>query len=1236
MRILIDLQGAQGVNKHRGIGRYALSITHAIVRNCKKHEVLIALNGSFPETIDSIRASFAGILPRENIRVWYTAGPTQHQHTNNNYCRKSAELVREAFLASLKPDIVLLTSMFEGLNDNAVTSIGKLSNNIRVATILYDLIPFIYRTPYLENKTVESWYENKLDHLRRSNLFLSISESAREEGIHYLGLPEDIVVNISTGADPQFQPVIITNEKEIRGRYNLKRPYVMYTGGIDHRKNIEGLIRAYSKLPITLRSQHQLAIICSIQESEKKRLLNLAKQHQLTQEEIVLTGFVPEDDLLALYRLCKLFVFPSWHEGFGLPALEAMSCGKAVIGANTSSIPEVIGRQDALFDPKCDESITKRLAQVLTNNEFRIELEQHGLEQAKKFSWDRTAKKAIIALEKLHGELQKKYSEKVFPIRRPKLAYVSPLPPVRSGISDYSAELLPQLSRHYDIDVIITQNAVSDPWINANCIIRDITWFKNHADHYERVLYHFGNSHFHQHMFNLLDQIPGVVVLHDFFLSSVIAHMDFCGLTLNGWTNELYLAHGYKALQERYHAQDFSETIWKYPANLSVLRGAKGIIVHSEGTRKMAASWYESSQFDHWAVIPLLRTPPAVNDSAAARQALGLHSSDFVICSFGLLGRTKLNHRLLEAWLASELAKDRKCILVFVGENEEGEYGEELLEAIQRSGLSKQIRITGWTDTDSFRHYLASADIGVQLRTLSRGETSAAVLDCMNYAIPTILNANGSLADIPDDVVLKLPDSFSNTQLVEAIESLRRDACHRAQLGNNARKTILNNHSPHGCADQYSTAIERFYSDAENNLHSLAHAIAKVEASPTKPKALLPLAKAIAQSIPPNIVRQQLLVDVSELIQRDSKSGIQRVVRNILQRWLNHPPEGFQVEPVYATEKHGYRYARRFTLEFLNCPTDILSDEPIEYRPGDIFIGLDLQPSIVVTQRGFYQQLRRHGVQVRFVVYDLLCISMPQSFVKGAGESYQRWLEVVAENDDAICISKAVADELKEWVDAHSQKRLTPFKASWFHLGTDIDYQATSYDLPREISSAMVAYGSRPTFLMVGTLEPRKGHTQTLIAFEQLWADGIDANLTFVGKKGWEIEALIQKLHQHPEINKRLFWLDGADDKLLDEIYNSSTCLIAASEGEGFGLPLIEAAQHKLPIIARDIPVFKEIAGEHAFYFKGLSPNTLSLGIRTWLNLYSLGQHPLSGAIPWLTWAESADKLSDIILKTNV
>lgn len=179
---------------------------------------------------------------------------------------------------------------------------------------------------------------------------------------------------------------------------------------------------------------------------------------------------------------------------------------------------------------------------------------------------------------------------------------------------------------------------------------------------------------------------------------------------------------------------------------------------------------------------------------------------------------------------------------------------------------------------------------------------------------------------------------------------------------------------------------------------------------------------------------------------------------------------------------------------------------------------------------------------------------------------------------------------------------------------------------------------------MVGTIEPRKGYAQALAAFEQLWADDVEANLIIVGNEGWKglpdnmrrtIPDIIDSIRSHPELNKRLFWLEGISDKYLEKIYSSSHCLITASEGEGFGLPLIEAAQHKLPIIVRNIPVFHEVAGEHAFYFDGKEPAALAGAIQDWLALNKSNQHPGSDSMRWLTWRQSVSQLLNA-LEINV
>jgi len=205
----------------------------------------------------------------------------------------------------------------------------------------------------------------------------------------------------------------------------------------------------------------------------------------------------------------------------------------------------------------------------------------------------------------------------------------------------------------------------------------------------------------------------------------------------------------------------------------------------------------------------------------------------------------------------------------------------------------------------------------------------------------------------------------------------------------------------------------------------------------------------------------------------------------------------------------------------------------------------------------------------------------------------------------------------------------------WFHLGADLNSSVPTTGLADDADQVLERLRSVPSFLSVGTIEPRKGHAQTLAAFDLLWEQGEDINLVLVGKQGWMVDKLADSLRNHPQLNKRLFWLEGISDEYLEKLYAASACLLAASQGEGFGLPLIEAAQHKLPILARALPVFREVAGEHATFFEGDSAQNLADALRQWVSDYRAGSMIASDEMPWMTWKQSAEQLKTVLFESN-
>jgi len=838
VRIVIDMQGAQTESRFRGIGRYSQSLALAMARNAGEHEIWLVLNAAFPESIADIRRAFAGIIPAERLRVFDIPKPVAECVPGNVWRTMAAEKIREHFIQKLQPDAVLVTSLFEGYVDDAATSVGAFYGGARTAVILYDLIPLLNPGDYLANPAQRQYYHRKIESVKNAGLLLSISDHSRREAIEALEVEPRCVVDISTAADPRFKfgNNVPSEISALRQRLGIARKTVMYApGGFDARKNLDGLIEAYSLLPGELRATHQLVIVSKMGESVRTQLEEGAKRAGLGTDELVLTGYVSDDELVMLYRDATLFVFPSKHEGFGLPALEAMACGAPVIGANNSSIPEVIGNEEALFDATLPQSIADKMAQVLKNEPMRNRLRERGIEQAALFSWDETAKRAIGAIEEL--------------VRR------------EDELPDASA------------------GDVREDLMRADLIARSI-----------------------------VDAIAGI--------RTTVAPQD--------------------------------------------------------------------------------------NDLMNAAQCIAFNS-----------GR-----------------------------------------------------------------------------------------------------------DTP----------------------------------------------------------------------------------------------------------RQVMLDVSEIVKRDAKTGIQRVVRSLLREFIENPPQRVEVLPIYF-DGANYRCANNFMAGLTGGKAQAVTDEIVDFCQGDIYLALDLN-TMTNAVHDTHLDLMSKGIQFYFIVYDILLLQHPEWWPSGYSKTFESWLRSISTvATGLICISESVAQDVRAWLALHMPMRAPEVAVTSFHLGADIGGSLPTTGMPASAPEMFNALETVPSFLMVGTVEPRKGHAQTLAAFELLWQRGIAVNLTIVGKQGWMVDMLADKLRRHPELGKHLFWLEGISDEYLEKVYTASSSLIAASEGEGFGLPLIEAAQHKLPIIARDIPVFREVAGEHAFYFRGQKPADLADAVQRWLSLNSEGLAPQSTRMPWLTWSESAQQL---------
>jgi glycosyltransferase involved in cell wall biosynthesis len=263
-----------------------------------------------------------------------------------------------------------------------------------------------------------------------------------------------------------------------------------------------------------------------------------------------------------------------------------------------------------------------------------------------------------------------------------------------------------------------------------------------------------------------------------------------------------------------------------------------------------------------------------------------------------------------------------------------------------------------------------------------------------------------------------------------------------------------------------------------------------------------------------------------------------------------------------------------------------------------------------------------------FVVYDLLPIQMPWAFPEVTEPGYRQWLECISNYDGALCISQSVADQLSDWYARRpASSRSDRFLIRSFPLGSDIEASRPSRGLPPGATESLAQWRAAPTFLMVGTLEPRKCHQQVLDAFELRWQQGSNQQLLIVGRQGWKVDALLERVRRHPELGRRLWWLTGVSDEYLEQLYGVATGLILASLGEGYGLPIVEAMRRGLPVLARDLPVFHEVGGPSLRCFRGNEPEAIAAALASWEHDQAKGCLRRPEPTETVTWQQSAQAL---------
>lgn len=416
-----------------------------------------------------------------------------------------------------------------------------------VVVQLYDIIPYLMREKYLPAKRDYERYMDCAQQLRWSDKIVAISKSARDDAVDAFGLDREKIDLVYLGCSGEFHKIEITEEEKasLYAQLDISKPFLMCSASVDERKNVTATIEAFSMLKETLRAKYQLVIVGRVSDEAREQYLKLAQKKRIM-DNVRFTGFVTKEQLVQLYNLAELLVFPSLYEGFGIPVLEAWACGTAVAASNNSGLGEVVGQAGLTFDPKNPADQARTLEYALTSADLNA-LARQGEERLRTFTWERAADKTMEAFRCASRDRLKTVAEK-----RKKLLCVflsdAPLPPAWKVV-------LSKLAQQTELTVAV-QNT-EDEWapkitlLNWNELQRIISKI-------DAQTVYIAPDQICANAYFLMKQHPGKWLVMDQALDELILWIS--GLAEDG-VSEIYgLAQKIRQYIDRNEAEQFQET----------------------------------------------------------------------------------------------------------------------------------------------------------------------------------------------------------------------------------------------------------------------------------------------------------------------------------------------------------------------------------------------------------------------------------------------------------------------------------------------------------------------------------------------------------------------------------------------------------------------------------------------------------------------------------------------------
>ena len=733
MRILADVRCLQDpAYAFRGVGSHSASLLAAI------------------------RAESAGAAEIIGL-IDPSLGPLAPEH------RDLCDAVQPAFVAGDDAVPAVFLELSPMTHDTLQAARLLDRRHILPAAVLYDFIPAEHPGRYLGDPDSLYRYAAAMKWLEAYSVFFPISRHVGAEAIHRLGIAPRQAVVTGVALRPGFERRL----DDVGGAASRPRDagrYILFVGGGDARKNLETVLDAFQRLGREAWKGARLVIGGGYPQAWQERVLAACRQRGPT-DAIQFLDHVDDEELASLYEGAAVTVVASVSEGFSMPVIEAIACGSPVLVSDIPVHRELVEAAECRFDPHDAGELAEKLGRALRHD---VRAGADSRETARRFT------SAAVGARFWQGLTQ---AFREFPARRPRanvarrkrIAFVTPFPPDRSGVADYSASTVAALGRIADVDVYTDQPApASADGVRAFHPISAAAWLR---PDYDAVVAVIGNSHFHTKIVDLQRRFGGACIVHDNRLAEVTAATK--GVEYLRDQAERFL--GRSVPSGEVHAWLANPGLLPAPFFDDVLPHARPMIVHSRGIQATVRSLYgtevEYLPFSVYREFAADARQP--ENRAAARRRLRIPEEQTVVVSLGIVDRVKLPETCVDA-VGILKQKGRDCHFYFVGESS-AEMRSELERRAQQSGVASRLHFMDhWLSDGEYRDYLVAADMGVQLRSHFFGGLSGALLDCVVSGLPTVANEDLAASVETPPYVVRIPDRPEAVALADGMDMILR------------------------------------------------------------------------------------------------------------------------------------------------------------------------------------------------------------------------------------------------------------------------------------------------------------------------------------------------------------------------------------------------------------------------------------------------------------------------------